>query len=367
MRVMIACRAFDNMAGGIERQAIALANEMLRRGHKVSLYTLDQEQAQAFYAIDPSVDWYKLGLGNHEQKAGLILRFQRMLKIRKIIKEFRPDAVLAFQGGMFISLLLYTLGMKLCLIASERETPQRYKYVNYSIPISVVFGFYRFARAVTTQCPSYVQEYPQSLRNKIRVLPNAIYPASRYATPQDVSAPIILCVGRLSYQKNQTALLEAFAKLQAKHKNWRVQIVGSGEAKNRLEEKARQLQVLKKVEFIDAVTNIQDYYTEAQILCIPSYWEGFPNVLGEALAHGLPAVGYAECGGVKDLITHNFNGLLAQGNGCIESLSKHLDYLMSHDDERAQMGKNAIQSMEAYTPDKVYDGWETFLQEIASC
>ena len=84
------------------------------------------------------------------------------------------------------------------------------------------------------------------------------------------------------------------------------------------------------------------------------------------LAHGLPAVGYAGCGGVADLIEHEVNGLLAGGNGDVETLQQQLQFMMNHDDKRAAMGKKAVETMAPYRPEKIYDLWEDFLQESIS-
>ena len=366
MRLMISCRAIDNMAGGVERQAIALANEMARRGHDVSLLTLDHERAEAFYEINDSVHWYKLGMGDPKVRADWSLRVKRMGKVRKIMRDFRPDTILAFQDGMFTTLFLYTLGMEIPIVAAERETPHRYDYVTYCKPRSFTFALLRFARHITVQCGSYVSSYPKPLQKKIVVIPNSVYSAPKHAEPkgEEGKDKIILCVGRLTYQKNQLVLLEAFSRLHKKYSNWRVQLVGEGDKRAEIEEKVRVLSLEKKIEFVGTVTNISDYYAGAHILCIPSYWEGFPNVLAEGLAHGLPAIGFEECGGIKDLIEHEGNGLIAKGMNNTDSLTDALDRLMQNDEMRQVMGQRAIESVKPYAPDIVYDKWESFLKDV---
>ncbi len=357
------------MAGGVERQAIALANEMAARGHDVSLLTLDHEGAEAFYDISEGVSWYKLGMGDPTVRASWSLRFKRMGKVRSIMRDFKPDVILAFQDGMFTTLFLYTLGLCIPIIAAERETPHRYDYVKYCKPRSFTFALYRHARNVTVQCESYVSSYAKALQKKMVVIPNSVYPAVKHAAPGGETGKdkIILCVGRLTYQKNQQVLLEAFSQLHEKHPDWRVQLVGAGDQDIQIKGKVEALGVTDKVEFVGAVRNIADYYAGAHLLCIPSYWEGFPNVLAEGLAHGLPAIGYEKCGGIKDLIEQNSNGLIAEGNNNMQSLKEALDQMMGDDEMRTRMGAEAIESVKQYAPRVVYDKWEIFLKGVKSC
>ncbi len=366
MRLMIACRAIDNMAGGVERQAIALANEMVKRGHEVSLLTLDPKGAQAFYDIDGAVNWYKLDMGDPAVKAGLSLRLKRMGRVRDIMKAFKPDVVLAFQQGMFLTLRLYTLGMSIPVVAAERESPFRYDFLQAGKYRELIFQTFRLAPHITVQCDSYVEAYPTYLQRKITVVPNAVFPASRYATPEGQAGQekILLCVARLSYAKNQTVLIEAFGRVAEMFPDWTLVLAGEGESRQSLEAQIQRRDLQERVRLLGAVKDVSALYTTSHLLCIPSRFEGFPNVLGEALAHGLPAVGYQDCGGVRDLIEHGKNGWLAEGNGYLEPLVSSLKEAMAGHEKRKAMGKEAIESVEKYQPEKIYDRWEAFLKKV---
>lgn len=364
MRLMVACRYIDNIAGGVERQAIALVNDMVKRGHEVCFFTLDEADAQAFYPIDERATWRKLDMGHPSQLAGWSLRFQRLKKIRGIIKEFQPDVILAFQDGMFVSLLSYTVGMGIPLIDSERESPYRYDFVK-SENRDFIFRMLGFAKAITVQCPSYVEGYPANLQRKITVIPNSVYPANEFAKPgDDAQTKILLSVGRLTHQKHQLLLIDAFAQVADDFPEWKLVFVGDGEDRGAVEQKIEDMDLQNRVELTGNVKNVTDYYTRSHVLCIPSKWEGFPNVLAEALAHGLPAVGFEGCGGVRDLIHHGENGLLAKGHEDIYTLADSLRQIMGDDAMRERMGQAAIKSVEPYRPETVYDTWEEFLTKV---
>ena len=129
MKILVVCRSFHNMAGGIERMASALMNEMCVRGHDVALLTWDRAGAQTFYEFDPRISWHTLDMGSHLVKAGWSLRFQRMFKMREMLRDIQPDVILAFQHGTFISTRLYAAGMGFPVIAAEREAPARFEHL----------------------------------------------------------------------------------------------------------------------------------------------------------------------------------------------------------------------------------------------
>jgi len=366
MRILVACRAIKDMAGGVERQSLALIKEMNARGHDARLFTLDPTCAEAFYEFEKTAQWYKLDMGDPSIKASWVLRFKRMVKVRKMMREFQPDVVLAFQSGMFITLRLYTAGMGIPVIAAERESPYRYDFIEAGKHRNWVFRLFRLAPRITVQCASYVEAYPKYLQDRIRVIPNSVFPASKIAKPEgeEGQPKTLLCVARLTYQKNQLALLDAFARLAEKFPDWKLVLAGEGDHRTRVEQKIKILKLEGKVEVLGAIKNVSDLYATSHLLCIPSYWEGFPNVLGESLAHGLPAVGYQGCGGVRDLIIHGENGLLAAGNGDPQTLEKALAELMEDDAKRKDMGKQAVQSIQVYSPSTVYDKWESLCREF---
>ena len=367
---MLACRSIDKMAGGVERQIVALANELSRRNHCVALFTSDEAQAAAFYPMVSGVRWYKLSMGNPARRASWYLRLKRMKKVRGIIKEFRPDVLVAFQPGTFIGLRFYGLGLGIPMIASIRNAPSIFEFTSAGNKKNRTYQLLRMADGITVQFPRYGDALPPFLRSRVRIIPNAIERAKEYARPDKPCQNrwTLLAVGRLSFQKNYHFLIRAFGRLSEQFSEWTLCIAGEGDEHGKLKELVARTGIGDRVRLPGNVENVEALYGRSHLFCQPSLWEGFPNALSEALAHGLPAVGFARCSGVNELIVHDENGLLAENGKTeeenIQSLQRSLRALMESPESRKSMGKRAVESMEPYRPERCFDAWEKVLGEV---
>jgi glycosyltransferase involved in cell wall biosynthesis len=110
---------------------------------------------------------------------------------------------------------------------------------------------------------------------------------------------------------------------------------------------------------------MEGIYRGANVFCLPSRWEGFPNALAEALAHGVPTIGFSDCAGVNLLIQPGQNGLLAAGNNNPDSLADALRQLMESSALRSSLGSNAPHSVEQYETEKIFDKWENVFLQVA--
>ncbi|MBX4920017.1 glycosyltransferase [Rhizobium bangladeshense] len=370
MRLLFVARAMDKMAGGLERMIVTIMNEMVRRGHEVALLSWDRDDAEAFYSMASEIGWYKLHTGDAARKANVFTRLQRVPKIRRSVSQFSPDVIICFQGGPFRAMLSYTAGMGIPLIAAERTAPTLYDHANSAWSKRKEHFSFRFAKRITVQFDRYRDYYPKALHKLIVETPNPVSEAHEFAVAGAANRQgrfTLLSVGRLSYQKNYRALLQAFSIVADRFVDWDLKIVGEGEDRTSLQEMIDSSPNLRGRAFLTGTTSdVASAYVSSNLFCLPSRWEGFPNALAEALAHGLPSVGYSGCAGVRDLIEHGGTGLLAEGNGSSDSLSKALGELMADHARRAEMGSNARLSMRQYLPSACFDRWENVLKQAAS-
>lgn len=367
MRVLFNSRKYDAIAGGVERMSIGLMNEMVRRGHDVALTSLDPPGAKTFYPLDPAVDWTRIDIGDPARKASPKEIIARLAAMRGVIRRFRPDVVIGFQQGAFVTMAVAGLGTGVPVIAAERNAPQRFDHLKDGHGRDFQYQSFRLARFVTVQFDSYRDHYPDFLRDRIVSIPNPVEPAAETADPagRPGERNTLLCVARLSYQKNQTALIGAFGRLADAFPDWDLALVGDGEDRAALEILAANSAPLGRIRFEGARTDVDRYYRGARLFCLPARWEGFPNVLAEAMAHGLPAVGFADCAGVNALIQSGRTGLLAAPMGDEAALAEALAALMADPGRRVTMGAAARAEIAPYAPKAVFDRWEALFAQAA--
>lgn len=81
----------------------------------------------------------------------------------------------------------------------------------------------------------------------------------------------------------------------------------------------------------------------------------------EAMGVGLPVVGYKSCTSISEIVKDGYNGFLCDDG--IEDFAAKLKCLMFDDKLRKQMGENARESMKAFAPEKIWNAWDTLIQE----
>ncbi len=133
----------------------------------------------------------------------------------------------------------------------------------------------------------------------------------------EASGPLIVIVGRLTPVKAHDVLLEAFARLvRDREDSPRLAIVGGGELREPLTRQARELGLADRVTFAGerSQSELADWYNAADVSCLPSHREGWPNALMEAIACGTPVVA-SRVGGAPEIVCEDALGrLVAPGD-----------------------------------------------------
>jgi glycosyltransferase involved in cell wall biosynthesis len=138
-------------------------------------------------------------------------------------------------------------------------------------------------------------------------------PLDKLPTPSPVSSAgkTIVCVGRLSPEKGQAGLLEAFASLRTKHPEASLVLAGDGPDRSNLGAIAKGLSIGDAVTFVGRLTEEEALaeIARSDVLVLPSFMEGLPIVLMEAMAIGVPVVA-SRVAGIPELVEDGKTGLL---------------------------------------------------------
>lgn len=156
-----------------------------------------------------------------------------------------------------------------------------------------------------------------------------------------ISAIVFLFVGRLTCDKGILDLVGAFIRLRQARSNVHLLIVGPDEDDIIVEIRKRCQADSSSITFVNQTDVPEDYMAASDILCLPSYREGFGNVILEGAASGIPAIG-SRIYGITDAIEENVTGLLhkpADENSILEKMLVLIDDVST----REEMGRKARQ------------------------
>lgn len=155
-----------------------------------------------------------------------------------------------------------------------------------------------------------------------------------------------LFVGRLVYYKGCSILLEAIARMGEAGS---LTIIGSGELEDSLRLQCHELGIDERVEFVGNVSDerMKGYYAEADAFVLPSIErsEAFALVQLEAMAYGVPVINTNLPSGVPEVSIHMKSGLTVEPKD-VNGLANAMDWMVTHRDERIQMGMNARERVE---------------------
>lgn len=352
-------------AGGAQRVMATLANHWAAKGWRLTLLTMVDGSESPFFPLHPQVQHVPLGLyaesGNWWHRLRNNLRRLRVL--RREIADSRPQAVLSFMDRTNVLVLLATWLLAVPVVVSERIYPvdgigsvwEALRRLLYPVAAGIV---------VLTERTAAV--FPRSWRRKITVIPNPVLALG--AKDGDGPAPktgafTVVAAGRLTEQKGFDLLIEAFGRLTGDFPAWNLLILGDGPKRSDLGSLCQRLGVAERVTFTGNVLQPETFLREADLFVLPSRFEGFPNVLCEAMACGLPVIA-ADCPtGPREIIRPEVDGLLVETENP-EALARAMASLMADEPRRREMGRRATEITCRFGLHEVDMHWERLFAAV---
>jgi glycosyltransferase involved in cell wall biosynthesis len=290
----IALVLHDFSTGGSERIAIRLANAWAKKGRRVTLLC-GTEQGAVRSLVSPDIAVQACA---PETVRSPWSRLQLGWRLATLVRRHRPDVV--FSPGNFHLVVLAVLARqqfaKRPEFFSKLSNPLRRAGLGSRLETLADGVIRRAAKPVSAliaMSPALGREARAVFGNKHiaeinePILDDHVVLATNRAAMR--RAPLILCVGRLCQQKNFEAALRAFALLPAPT-DARLLILGEGPLRSSLHRMATQLGIAERVEMPGYVPDAAPFFAAADLLLMTSRYEGYPAVLIEAMAAGLPIV-----------------------------------------------------------------------------
>lgn len=350
-------------AGGAERVASLLSAAWLAQGLQVTIITFDCAAETSFHGFAPGVRFLRLGLPSARSGrcAALLHSGRRVFALRRALRGLDPDMTVSFLTKINVLALLACLGTRRKLIVSERNNPLLQ-------PKSAIWNAlfrclsWRAAGIVMQTRASLDCLHPGALR-RARVIANPVElgPIAR----SESSAPVLAAVGRLTRQKGFDMLIAAFARIADHHRDWTLVIWGEGEDRAALERQIAAAGLAGRILLPGAIGRPEAWVAAASAFVLSSRYEGFPNVVAEAMAGGLPVAAFDCDFGPADMIDHDRNGLLVPRND-VAALAAALDRLMGDPVLRSRLGDAARAIARRCDTSAIAARWHGLMSEIVA-
>jgi GalNAc-alpha-(1->4)-GalNAc-alpha-(1->3)-diNAcBac-PP-undecaprenol alpha-1,4-N-acetyl-D-galactosaminyltransferase len=346
--------------GGAQRALADMANFWTRLNWDVTIATWSGCEIPDFYAIDGHIGRVALSARRAPARtshfAALRHLIARMARLRRLVADQKPDAVLSFIDVSNVLTILASAALGARVVVCERTDPS----LNYTISRfwkCLRRLTYRWAGAVVAQTGDAARWLDRQCGVRSLVIPNAI----RRMPDVGVSrSPTILAVGRLTSEKGIDTVLRAFALICGRFPDWRVVIAGDGPERTALVSLRDQLGLAGRVEFVGQVRDVENRLATAGLVVHASRREGFPNAVLEAMAMGAPVI-CTDCrSGPSDLIQDRINGRLIAVDD-VPGLAGAVTELIENPGLRLRLSSEAVKVRQSYEQNMIMERWNAVL------
>lgn len=337
--------------GGAEHVLVNLAADFVDRGHEISI--VSYEKRPQFYPVTPKV---RVDRYDHTQKSFLWELTADFSVTCRHIRESRADVAISFLSRCNLMLILAGLFSRTKIIVCDRNN-LRMKYPGYVFVLSC--WLYALTDGVCVQTNESKTSYPRFLQKKIFVLENPLdfYELEEQCQGEKVlKEKTVISVGRLEKQKDFVTLIRAFAGLVPEHPGWKLKIFGQGNRRKELQTLINDLKLEEQVELCSVTRRPFLEMKKAQVFVLSSFYEGFPNVLCEAMYAGLPCIATRCNCGPAELIEDGKNGFLVDV-GDAEVMAERMKQLMENGELRKIMSEKAKKSVLRLERKKICEKW----------
>jgi glycosyltransferase involved in cell wall biosynthesis len=341
--------------GGAEAVLTFLAGAWADQGHSVTLLTFAGQDEAPFRPLASAIRRVGLNVRTDSRSIleGIANNFHRVRTLRAALRASRPDVVIAFCDRVNILTLLAARGLNLPVIVAERVDPA-------SHAIGAVWDWlrrltYPGAGQVIVQSKRFVDAIPRAARARTMVIPNPVVPAGR-TIPVGRHPVRLVALGRLTSQKGFDVLIQSVATVVARHQDLSLVIFGEGPARATLLAQVEALGLGARVRLPGLVSGPTAAFAPGDIFVMPSRYEGFPNALCEAMAHGVPVIA-SDTGAVAEIVRNDVDGILVPPEDST-ALAAAIERLLTDGELRLRLATRAPEVVSRFSRERVLSLWD---------
>lgn len=350
--------------GGAERVVTNLAAQFASDGYDVIVAT--EWVAENEFILDKQVRRIHVGLRPQDEKKNRVSKYLLRIKyLRELLKQEKPDILIAFAHLANYRALLATLHSRVPALISVRTDPVGH----YEEPVDKILLKPLFPRAAgcVFQTEGQRDFFAPKIQKNSRIILNPInekYIGRPMVTERTKE---IAHVGRLVDFKNQPMLIRAFAKVHKQYPEYTLKIYGGDSfdgTREILEGIIQEEQLEDCVKLMGASDDLPRQIERAAFFVFTSDWEGLPNALMEAMALGLPCVATdCPCGGPRTVMKNEVNGLLIpiKNQAAVETA---MCRMIENPKMADELGRNAKKLGDVASSHEIYLQWKDYVEEI---
>jgi glycosyltransferase involved in cell wall biosynthesis len=332
--------------GGAEMHLLRVVNHMDRGKFRISI-ALARAGGQYESALGPDVTKYVLG------GRGRVGRVLNLVALRRLLQVEHPDILCSVMDHMNVLAILSVRGLRNApkVVASVQIPPTieyRGGWTSRTL-LALIRRLYPAADRVVALSHGVAADLRALVamgEERIDVIYNAgvdttVREKAREGLAGELvplDCPLIVACGRLTQQKGFPYLIEAFARVQQTVRA-HLLIVGEGEERHHLESKIQQLGLSESVSLVGFQDNPYKFMAAAHVFVLSSLWEGFGNVIVEAMACGAPVIACDCPYGPAEIITDGVNGILVPPRD-VNALSEAILRVLTDAPLRSQLSQN---------------------------
>lgn len=360
--IVILCSRL-NLPGGTERAICNFANLFARKGHTVSILVVDPANTKAsFYPLEKNITLTAIPLhfgitrsGNmFTRKVALVRHINRL---KEEIKTRNPDIVISTDYPFSIASVLGGVHKITKLVSWE---PHHFYWLKRN-----KFWTYLFKKTYpklhSVICLNNTEkELFEKIGCHTTVIPGFVPGFAEQKASLETKE--LLTVGWFIKRKG-IDLVPAIAKIIfQQYPDWKWKLVGQGEEAAALQTAIEQNKLQNNLIIIPPVEHekLETIYHGTSLYIMTSRSEGFPAVLIESMAHGVPCISFDCASGPSDIIRHNEDGKLVEPEN-IKAMAEAIISLIADDTGRKKMGERAFANVKRFSAESIYNLWNNEL------